>query len=208
MTQEESETKSNRLEVLLEDFRRIRNEIASFQSAQRRMVRYVIVAFGIGLPVLVNNVGSEAIVTAVLFGFAFACEFLSLTYVGLTRGILRLSGYELREIVPRINEITDSPDDLLKWEQYMYDKVRGSLTELIGYVTIALGEIALIAGPSILCIFIAFLVSSSETRSSAYFWAAFVVYIILFLLLIFVACDTISQSRTTPSKTEAQDEVL
>jgi hypothetical protein len=115
-----------RLDVLLQDLKRVHDEIRTRQKAQRRMSALVIATVGVGLPILLRIQGRVEAVLALLAGLSFVFLFIGYSYVGPMRGILRLSNYEINDLVPKINEEAgDDINDLMKWEGYVRDKIRG-----------------------------------------------------------------------------------
>ena len=128
-----SEIDKQKLASCLKESDHITSEIRSIQENQRRMITIIPPVLAIGIPLLLKPASSipETLTMFLFLGFGLLFLFLVANYVGLMRGILRLSNYHGEYIAPKINSLLhSSPPDVFLWGDYVREKIRTPKKEL------------------------------------------------------------------------------
>ena len=195
-----SEKQKKHLDVLLKEYEGVVNGIRSIQETQRRMITLLPAALAVGIPLLIRPANDiPADLKPYLFaGFSFMFLLLVTNYVGLTRGILRLSIYQMQHITPQVDEILESHSiRLMGWEYFVRERVRQNPSELLGFSLIHGAEFLLLASPSLLC-FLLGLYFANHVLPTPILWIVSVLYISLVSLTCYFAWKTVTESRPVP----------
>lgn len=196
-----SESQKKAIDILLKEYDRIIGEIKSIQETQRRMIGFLPGALAVGLPFLLkptSDVPSELRIS-IFLGFGFMFLLIVSNYIGLTRGILRLSLYQMEYISTKINEIIPEMNStLLFWETYVRKNVRQKNKELIGFSMIHGAEFLLLSSPSLACFGIGmyFFVAPGINFTAI---VIAVIYVAIWLANIYFAYITVSESKEIPA---------
>lgn len=193
-----SEVQKKRIDALLKEYDRVTGEMRSIQDTQRRMITLLPAVLAVGVPLLLRPASTipNELVAWLFIGFGFLFMFLVTNYVGLTRGILRLSLFQMQHIAPQIDELLAMNGTcVLGWEYFVRERVRQHPLELLGFALIHGAELLLLAGPSIVCLFIG-LYLVYQTAIAWIVFPAVTIYALFAGLTCYFAWRTAVQART------------
>jgi len=172
-----SERDQKRLEVLLLDYERCKEEVLSLQTAHRRVVGIVVAAIGLGLPVVyrsLENDVSDQYVKLILLCLAFLSLFVGYIYVGYIRAIQHTSTYIKKRIIPKVNEIagnqsaSDNAGDLLQWPIYIQKERGRGVVNFLAFSLPHLGQVLPVAGLSLASLVAAWTYGGGENKTVVY----------------------------------------
>lgn len=201
----DQEKKKLLFEAFLEKARQVKSEMVAIQSAQRSIINYAIGIIGVVVPILIaalstsqSNFQLYVIVFVVL---SVLYEFAALIYIGLTRGILRLSEYLLGYLSPQINELLGLKSPIVfQWERFVRQEIRKPIFKLVGFALYTTGEFALIIGPSLVSIVSALFITYQYSAFTIFHWIYIAIYVVLFITIVVFALVTLVQSRNIPQR--------
>lgn len=196
-----TEIQKKRVDALLKEYDRVTGEIKAIQDTQRRMIGLLPPALAVGLPLLLKSSADvpQDLTTAIFLGFGFMFLFFVTNYVGLTRGILRLSKFQMEHIAAQVNKILSSGDQsLLNWEVYIRTNIRQDNKELIGYALIHGPEFLLLSSPSLACMGLGIYFGLQGGFHVAVL-SSCLAYVLVGVITVYFAYLTVAQSRAVPS---------
>ena len=199
-TGELTEVQKRKFDALVKESDQIVAGIRSIQEAQRRMIGFLPPALTVGLPLLLRPATEvpKELTAAIFFGFGFMFLFFVTNYIGLTRGILRLSKYQMEYLTPKINHLLGcNSSEVFYWEDYIRQEIRKPLKELVGFALIHGAEFLLLLSPSVACFGLG-LYYALSLQLGLLVWACSVVYCIVAGVTIYFAWLTLKESRPVP----------
>lgn len=195
-----SETDKLKFDAYVKESDQIVKGIHSIQETQRRMIGFLPPALAVGLPLLLRPATEvpKELTAAIFLGFGFMFLFFVTNYIGLMRGILRLSKYQMEYLTPKINNLIGcNSSEVFYWEDYIREDIRKPLKELIGYTLIHGAEFLLLLSPSVACFGLG-LYYTNELHRPDVIWACSVTYAIVAGTTIYFAGLTVKESRLIP----------
>lgn len=195
-----TEVEKRKFDALVKESDQIVAGIRSIQETQRRMIGFLPPALTVGLPLLLRPASEvpKELTAAIFLGFGFMFLFFVTNYIGLTRGILRLSKYQMEFLTPRINGLLGcSSSEVFYWEDYIRQEIRKPLKELVGFALIHGAEFLLLLSPSVACFGLGVYYALSQQLNSVV-WACSSVYVIVAGTTIYFAWLTLKESRPVP----------
>lgn len=199
-TGELTEVEKRKFDALLKESDQIVAGIRSIQETQRRMIGFLPPALTVGLPLLLRPATevSKELAAAIFLGFGFMFLFFVTNYIGLTRGILRLSKYQLEYLTPKINSLLGgNSSEVFYWEDYIRQEIRKPIKELVGFALIHGAEFLLLLSPSVACFGLGIYYAVSLQLSSVV-WTCSLAYTVVAATTIYFAWLTLKESRPVP----------
>lgn len=197
-----SEIDKRKFDAFVKESDQIVKGIHSIQETQRRMIGFLPPALTVGLPLLLRPATDvpKELTAAIFLGFGFMFLFFVTNYIGLTRGILRLSKYQMEYLTPKINNLLGSnSSEVFYWEDYIREGIRKPLKELIGYTLIHGAEFLLLLSPSVACFGLG-LYYTNELHQKNVILACSLVYAVVAITTIYFAWLTVKESRMIPAR--------
>jgi hypothetical protein len=149
-----TEVEKRKFDAFVKESDQIVAGIRSIQETQRRMITLIPPVLAVGIPLLLRPAVEtpKELVTVLFLGFGYMFLLFVANYIGLTRGILRLSKYQLEYLTPKINNLLQTnSSEVFYWEEYLKQKIRKPIRELFGFTLIQSAEFLLLASPSVVC---------------------------------------------------------
>ena len=135
---------------------------------------------------------------AIFLGFGFMFLFFVTNYIGLTRGILRLSKYQMEYLTPKINSLLGChSSEVFYWEDYIRQEIRKPIKELIGFALIHGAEFLLLLSPSVACLWLG-LYYALTLQLTNVVWTCSLIYGVIAGTTIYFAWLTVKESRLVP----------
>ena len=195
-----SEVKKRKFEALIKESDQIVAGIRSIQETQRRMIGFLPPALTVGLPLLLRPAAEvpKELTATIFLGFGFMFLFFVTNYIGLTRGILRLSKYQMEYLSPKINSLLGyNSSEVFYWEDYIRQEIRRPIKELIGFALIHGAEFLLLLSPSVACFGLGIYYAASLQLSMVVSVCS-LVYGGVAITTIYFAWLTLKESRLVP----------